>query len=218
MIFAQGRTGSSLLRTILNAHSEVRCEGEILAEPVDEPVGFVEEQAQSSNKPVFGFKVKIYQLTDVQGADPARFLLALHDRSYQIIYLYRENLLRHAFSNTFARRRGRYHDTSQDERPTIRVDPELLIEVMRRRQAHLESEAAALGDLSHMRLSYERDLLEPTSQQRTARRLYRHLGVAPIEVSPDLVRSVSGPLSERIENYPELVEALTGTPYESFLD
>ena len=73
VIFAQGRTGSSLLRSLLNAHPEVRTEGEILGRPVIDPVRFVERHATVSSPPVFGFKVKIYQLSDIQGVDPRAF-------------------------------------------------------------------------------------------------------------------------------------------------
>ena len=218
VIFCQGRTGSSLLRSLLNNHPDVRCEGEILAEPVADPIQFLAATAAGSAKAVFGFKVKIYQLTDAQNTDPRVFLDQLRDRSYKIIYLRRNNLLRHAISNTFAEARRSYHDRSTGPRPSLAVDPEQLIGVMQRRQAHLDNEAVVLGGFDYLTIEYEKDLLDPAQHQPTADRVFGFLGVEPVSVGTDLSRSVSGSLSDRIANYDELVAALAGTEFDRFLD
>jgi LPS sulfotransferase NodH len=217
VVFCQGRTGSSLLRSLLNNHPEVRCEGEILADPVADPIEFLAETAHSPAKPVFGFKVKIYQLTDAQNVDPREFLGELRDRSYRIIYLRRNNLLRHAISNTFAEARQSYHDRSTGPRPSIAVDPAQLIGVMQRRQQHLEDEAVVLEGFDYLTVEYERDLLNPRQHQPTADRVFAFLGLDPVSVGTDLSRSVSGSLADRIANYDELVAALEGTDFSRFL-
>lgn len=218
VIFCQGRTGSSLLRSLLNNHPDVRCEGEILAEPVGDPIQFLATTAKSSTKSVFGFKVKIYQLTDTQHVDPTDFLKALQDQAYKIIYLHRSNLLRHAISNTFAEARQSYHDRSIGPRPSLTVDPEQLIGVMQRRQAHLDNEAVVLEGFDHLTLEYEKDLLDPAQHQPTADRVFAFLGIEPVSVETDLSRSVSGSLADRITNYEELATALEGTEFGRFLD
>jgi LPS sulfotransferase NodH len=217
VIFCQGRTGSSLLRSLLNSHPAVRCEGEILADPVADPLKFLEETARSSAKPVFGFKVKIYQLADAQNVDPQEFLGDLRDRSYRIVYLRRNNLLRHAISNTFAEARRSYHDRSAGPRPSLTVDPGQIIGVMQRRQKHLENEAAVLEGFDFLTVDYEKDLLDPMQHQSTADRVFTFLGIEPAAVETDLSRSVSGSLSERIANYDELAAALEDTEFSRFL-
>lgn len=217
VIFCQGRTGSSLLRSLLNSHPAVRCEGEILADPVADPINFLAETARSSAKAVFGFKVKIYQLTDAQNVDPKAFLSDLRDRSYRIIYLRRNNLLRHAISNTFAEARKSYHDRSTGPRPSLTVDPEQILGVMQRRQQHLDNEALVLEGFEYLTLEYEKDLLDPAQHQPTADRVFRFLGIEPVAVETDLSRSVSGSLSDRIANYEELAAALDGTEFSRFL-
>lgn len=217
VIFCQGRTGSSLLRSLLNSHPDVRCEGEILVDPVAEPIEFLRETARNPARPVFGFKVKIYQLTDAQKVDPREFLSELRVQSYRIIYLRRNNLLRHAISNTFAEARRSYHDRSTGPRPSLAVDPAQLIGVMQRRQKHLDNEAVVLEGFEYLTVEYERDLLDPRQHQPTADRVFAFLGLEPVSVATDLSRSVSGSLSDRIANYDELAAALDGTEFSHFL-
>jgi len=50
----------------------------------------------------YGFKVKIYQLTDDQKIDPHSFLTQLHNQEWKIIYLKRLNALRQSLSMLIA--------------------------------------------------------------------------------------------------------------------
>lgn len=224
-IFAQGRTGSSLLRSLLNTHPEITCVGEVLGpDPVLFPVRFVERHARLTDTPAFGFKVKIYQLTRHQGlADPARFLTALTRRGYHLLYLHRRNVLRQAISNSFALAAGRYH-LRAGEKPdvrAIRVDPDRILEVMNRRQEHTELERSVLGDVdAHtLDLAYEDHLLDPSSHQSTVDTIVSFLGLsASVEVTTRFQRIVTGALRERIANFDEVERALAGTPFADMVD
>ena len=218
MIFAQGRTGSSLLRSLLNSHPYVRCDGEILNEKVEDPIGYVEGLAAKSPQPVYGFKVKIYQLADAQQVDPRGFLEELRKRSYRIIYLRRTNLLRHVISNEFAVARDSYHDRADGPRPAIEVNPDKVLTLMRRRQNHLENEAAVLEGFDYLPLEYEQDLLRSDRHQATADAVFAHLGLEPASVATDLFRSVSGSLADRIANYDELSAAVESSEFAHFVN
>lgn len=208
------------MRGLLNQHPDVRCEGEILAEPVDDPVGFVLEHARTCGAPAYGFKVKIYQLTDAQQCDAGDFLLALHHHGFRILYLRRRNLLRHAISNAFAEQRGRYHDSvgGPASRPPVAVDAGAIVRAMRRRREHLAAEARALHGLTHHEVVYEEDLLHASDHQRTMNRVFEFLGLVPVEVEAGLARSVSGSLVDHIVNYEDLVPALERARLAEFLD
>ena len=97
------------------------------------------------------------------------------------------------------------------------MDPAQIIAVMRRRQAHLDNEAAVLREFEYLTVDYERDLLDPLQHQPTADRVFRFLGIEPAAVKTDLSRSVSGSLSDRIANYDDLVAALEGTEFSHFV-
>ena len=218
VIFAQGRTGSSLLRSLLSSHPEVHCDGEILDSPVGDPVGHVAAAAAARRASCHGFKVKIYQLTDTQGTAVGPFLDAMEGQGRRIVYLHRSNLLRHALSNIFAERRGRYHDHETGERPRLQVDPATVVDTMQRRLAHLEREQAALAGRHHLDLEYEEDLLDPVTHQRTADRVFAHLDLPSHPVATRLERSVSGSLRDRIENHEELREVVAASRFAHHLD
>ena len=60
VIFAQGRSGSTALRSLLTNHPEVICEGELLASGKFWPIDFVEGKAHRYNEigKVWKFKLK----------------------------------------------------------------------------------------------------------------------------------------------------------------
>lgn len=109
-IFGRGRSGSTVLTSLLNAHRHISCEGEILHDRVFFPRLHIDWCASRCQSEVYGFKLLSYQLRDVQPiGNPARFLRSLYDGGYQFIYLTRRNLLFHALSNLNARQNKFHH-------------------------------------------------------------------------------------------------------------
>ena len=113
VIFGQGKSGSTLLTTLFNSHPEIHCDQEILFNPVKFPKLFVRARCRAAVKPVYGFKVKIYQLNGMTWtsprqsiSDPSTFLRYFQQRGWKIIYLRRENLLRTEISNNIRWARG----------------------------------------------------------------------------------------------------------------
>lgn len=218
VVFGQGRTGSTLLASLLSSHSEIQCDGEILAERVRHSLGYIESHEAASEKPVYGFKVKIYQLSETQKLVPAEFLRNLVNVGTKIIFLSRRNLLRHALSNYVARA-NRYHfriGERVDVKP-VHFEPEELLEVMNRRAEHRRKEEAAVLNLDVHRMVYEDDLIDPVVQQRSLNDCFTFLGVPLQPVFTDLIRGVTGPLSSYFSNYSEVAAALKNTQYEHFL-
>ena len=220
MIFAQGRTGSSLLRNLLNQHPRVHCDGEILDTRVSDPFGFVVERADTATTDAYGFKVKVYQLTDAQQREPGAFLRRLDAAGFDIVYLWRRNLLRHALSNAFAERRGRYHDrpTDSEERPRFEVDANEVVGAMTRRLGHRRRELEALDGLAFTEIVYEDDLLDSSRHQGTVDRVVTLLGFEPVSVTTDLARSVTGSLRDRLANYDEVAAAVRRHGFGEHLD
>lgn len=221
VIFAQGRTGSTLLTSTLNTHSQITCMDEILSAPRVAPIRFVSHAARRSGAPCFGFHVKIYQLLAWQRVkDPASFLQKMHMCGWKIVYLWRENLLEQVVSNIFAEASGRYHFWSGDRADRldrVHVCTRRLLESMDSRDRCLGEEGAALRGVPHLKLNYERDLRSPETQPATFRRLQGHLEVDPEDISPRIQKSVRKPVADLIKNYTEVREALAGTRFERFL-
>ena len=222
VIFAQGRTGSTLLTSTLDTHPQITCRDEILGLPRALPHQFVENAARGSGAEAFGFHVKIYQLTSWQRVrDVHGWLSALRGRGWKIIYLRRENLLRHVVSNVFAEAAGAYHHPSgtTTKRPErITLDIARLRQGIDGRQRNLTAERQALSGLEHLELVYERDLEKPGSHAQTFARIQSFLGVEEVDLAPRLRKAVAMPLDELIENYEDVRAMLSGTPDEAFLN
>jgi hypothetical protein len=220
LIFAQGRTGSSLLVDLLNRSPSIHCDEEILARPVFLPTAWMAAHRARHLDRTYGFKVKLYQLTIDQGiGDPNRWLAAMHRSGWQVIYLWRRNLLRHVLSNVAASGSGRYHYRSAEiGGRRIRVDLAETIRLLRMREQLGQEERSALEGVPHEPLCYEDDLLEAERHQPTFDRIAGFLQMEPAHATTDLRRINAGPLSELIENYAELKRELAGTRWERYLD
>jgi hypothetical protein len=106
IIYGLGRCGSTLLGNLLNSVSQIHCDREILHDPVRSPRLHIEKCASRCELPVYGFKLLQYQIREVQSIkQPEKFLLNLHEVGFKFIYLSRRNLLRHGFSNVYARQK-----------------------------------------------------------------------------------------------------------------
>jgi LPS sulfotransferase NodH len=222
VIFAQGRTGSTLLTSTLDTHPHVICHDEILGLPRALPHQFVANAARGSGAQAFGFHVKIYQLTSWQRVRDVRgWLSTLQGRGWKIIYLRRENLLRHVVSNVFAEAAGTYHHRSgtTTKRPDrITLDVERLRRGIDFRRRNLAAERQALSGLDRLELVYERDLESAEVQAQTFARIQSFLGVEEVDLTPRLRKAVAKPLAQLVENYDDVRAVLSGTPDEAFLD
>lgn len=225
VIFGQGRTGSTLLTSLLNSHSEITCEGEILAGRVLNPLLYVTYRSRiQSASDVYGFKVKIYQLTHTQKLylnDVINFFQKLSEDKWQIIYLRRENLLRHAISNMIVENTGLYHRFSDNRvfwNKKIHVDYQQLLISMEKREKFQEAESCVLKHIDYVPLVYEKDLLDVDAQQKTVDMLCDLIGISRCPAQTNLVRINIGKLSNIVHNYQEIQAKIEQTRFSQFLD
>ena len=88
-----------------------------------------------------GCKVKIYQLSEDQKADPGEFLERVHGRGWKIIYLKRRNLLKQAVSHFVRLHRGKPHKKDNvSESIRLRIEYEDLIKRLEKKEAYLVKE------------------------------------------------------------------------------
>ena len=220
LIFAQGRTGSRLLCELLDSHSEIDCDLEMLTDPVRDVYGYVHNLALAATRPVYGFKVKSYQLKNHQGiSDGGVFLRRLHDEGWRIIYLSRRNLFRQVYSGLARKVRGTAHSRalsggSAPPRPSVHLDLDTLIRLMRWRAETLEREAEALDGLPCKRLVYEDDLRSPVDQQRSVAEVVEWLGLKPEPFRTDMIPNTPPNLRPVIANFDEVEAGLRGTEFE----
>jgi hypothetical protein len=220
VVFAQGRTGSTLLGDLLGQHPEVYFGHEVLQQRVPSPRVVIERMRFRHARHVVGFHVKIYQLTDTQRiANPHAWLRNLNRCGWSVVALRRENVLRHVLSNMTAIAGDRYDDRSgAPSRVTPTVDVDDLLTWMRRRVELGRDEAAVLDGIPHLSLTYEDDLQDASSWPATTERVFSFLDLPPAPVTSTLSRLNSGALADLIANHAEIKAALTGTEFARYLD
>lgn len=221
VLFAQGRSGSTLLESLLACHPEVCRATELLLERRRKRSLrlYVEAQSRLVSCQVWGFKAKVHQLSRNQAVDPGRFLRRLDRAGWKIIHLSRRDLLRQAVSHFVRLHRGASHKHEDGPEPLpLHVDCDALLAQIRDKERYRLEEEAALAHVPHVRVVYEDDLLPRERHQQTADRLFRFLGVEPVPVQTKFVKITPERLVDVVDNFDEVVAALRSTPYARFLD
>jgi LPS sulfotransferase NodH len=229
LIFAQGRTGSTVLVDLMNSHPEVVSFGEILAENVirnvPSPRKWAEGICSLSKRPACGFKVKVYQIEGVQGKDPQATVSDFHQHGWKLIYLKRSNLLRHAISDIRSEKTGLFHLVEKEgevasscgPRGPVRIEWEELLKAIHFRERCLAEEARALEGLPHLPIEYEAGILDPQALPQTMNRVYEFLGLPPHAAGTSFRKVSAKNISDDIENFDELERRLQHTEYARFL-
>ena len=219
VLFAQGRSGSTLLADLLNCHPQIYCADEILTWERRDPARYARGASVGHHGDTYGFKVKIYQLTDAQGiADPNAFLRRLHDDGWLVLHLARRNVLRQALSSEIANARSVYHEApGAGGRQPVRVDPAAVLLQADHRTGFLTAEDAALAGIPHAAFSYEDALLRPEAHQAAASRAFAHLGLPDVAVRTGLSKIGDAPLENLVANAEELRSAVAASPYAALL-
>jgi len=224
VIFAQGRTGSNLLETLVNSHPHVVCEGEILLRryiKVLYPKVYIKGRA--TNYPldtVYGFRLQPNHLI-FQKLPTLSFFSFLVDEHWKIIYLRRENFLRQIVSGKIANQRKEWHYHSIQKKestlPQIELNIPRLLENLEAKQIALSEEKRLLQQLPHIEVVYEYDLLNPEKHQETANRIFAYLSLSSAKVETKLERTPFQNLAKIISNFDEVTEALKNTKYYHFI-
>lgn len=216
-IFAQGRTGSQLLCHLLNSHPSIFCDLEILYHPVWFPQLYIESKCLIAPQPIYGFKMKIYQLTQQQKIEtPQKILENLYADNWKIIYLKRENVFRQALSNLVAIQRNIWHKSkrnSKTQKDKISVDCDRLFKMMNARKDFLEEEQKIIANIPHLSINYESDLLDTRKHQITCDKIFEFLDVSSIKVNSNIDKTTSKNLSDFIQNYDEVYARFAKTEY-----
>lgn len=243
VIFAQGRSGSTLLESLLACHPKVVRATELLTgryrkknllQYLDARSRFLHTELSRKkkstlppiysrpnfcSKEVWGFKTKVYQLIDEQEVEPREFLAELHRRGWKIIYLRRRNLLRQAVSHFVRLHRGRPHKTNErEENIAFEIDFEALITQIEEKEYYLRLEKEILEDLPHLNLVYEDDLFSNDSHQRSLDKVFQFLDIPSVPVSTKMMKVTGTNLPEIVVNYNDIELKLNNTRHHLYLN
>ena len=224
VIFCQGRTGSRLLCDLLDKHPDIQCDQEILRIPRWNPFYFALGKRNRAQRVVlYGFKVKIYQLRNQQNTAPSEFIHTLSDQRWKVIYLWRQNVLRHSLSGHMAAAKNLWHAEEESEEQKAKVeeavfiDPDALLRDAYKRRVWLKEERDILKGINFFEVNYENDLLTQDDRERTLPQLFDFLGVVPKVFQPDTVRTSKKDLSKQIKNYEEVRSRIDSSEFSHLL-
>jgi len=223
VLFAQGRTGSTLLENLLCSTGYFRRNGELLGVKKREimfPYRFISGLSKWKSKGNFIFHVKIYQLSRdrKRPIDVRNFFENLSKDDYAIVFLSRRNIVEHCLSNLVAKKRGLYHKFSK-EREHIKLDIncEAFVQQVKERREFALKEEEILAGLNYLKIVYEDDLLTESNHQSTVDRVLDCLGLERKPARSNMHKINTYEMKELIANYDEFKESMNENNLGNFI-
>jgi len=241
-VLSSARSGSNMLRSLLQAHPKVECLGELfnpayehghanwlqqsrlrrLADRYvrDHSVELYLDSLFAANSPsgaatAWGFKVMYPGQFHRCGIFP--YYWQKHD--FKIIRLARRNLLRRYVSEKIAAAEGIWSAREyRGKQLTITVDINDLRGQLHRMETIDSSIDALAKEFRHIFVEYTELVSNP---RKTMNDIFEFLGVSTDEaaaIAATTVRQNPAELKEVVENYDEVRASLQGSPYRVFLD
>ncbi len=243
IIVCAARTGSTMLRLMLNSHPDMRCHGEVFTLSENKMYGFVGIEKKDV-PPIYSM------LLNIRNIEPVRFLKdfvffagnysaigvkilymalesermkgllshILYDTHIKVVHVTRENRLKRYLSAYITDKVTRvYRVLSEDEKPhipKIRIPLDECLTDMEKTEADEKRIRGLFPSHNVFEISYE-DIASKTGDK--VYELQRFLGVHPQTLSTPTVKLSSGNIADMVENYIELERRLQGTRYERFL-
>lgn len=140
-------------------------------------------------------------------ADMGAFVRSLVRDHWHIVHVHRENIIKQVLSEIVGKAHGQWH--KRDDRPeflTVHIDRDDFLSRLSHNEAMRARERAVLDGLPHTSLNYERDLLAPTQHEKTVDMVLDHVNLTRSgPVSTPLRKMNTRPTSEVVENYEELL-------------
>ena len=242
VILNSQRSGSTFLKTCLNAHPEIRCYGELLVGGNHEP-----------SRPILGNRLLTKGYAYLRGRcwNPERIMETYYGRKeapvvlfkamynhvdnprvrnyladnkeIRVIHLRRDNLLKQYVSRRLIHARHergwRPHSTYQLPVVSIRISPQHAIEEMRRVRNAFHDFERLFSRHRKIELVYEQLFNGPTLSNDAWRAVCGLLEIEYVEdATSNLIKINPNTLRPMVKNYDELAAALAGTEFEKYLD
>lgn len=222
VILTVGRTGSELLRQLLDSHPDIVCDGEILAGSPSFPrlqTMASGARARLGGAEVYGWKLLVGQLRDVKGIHhPERYITRLSEAGVRVILLERKDHLQQAISWHCAHSTEFHHHRGRDATFVPQeIDPEMLLWATASNEEATEWLRRAVAPVPHLSIAYEDGLLDAADQQSTLDRVCRFLGVGVAPMSCDLVKISPRRSCDRVSNWDEVESTFRGSRFACFV-
>lgn len=208
LIFGRARSGTTLLKSLLDQVDGLICESEMLHNGVVAPRRLLNALARKAPTPAYGCKLLSYQLVDVHRIrTPVRFFRQLHEDGFKLIHIER-NTVDQVLSLLTARESRAFTPEEFDRLGqldgTLHLDPELFRKALTANMAFLDLERKIMAQLPHLHVSYDRDLNDNGTHQATVDRICAFVGVPSSRVETRLRKRREGHRRDRFSNYAKL--------------
>jgi|GEM_PF-3016651 len=224
MILTAGRSGSTLLVDLLNANSEIHCEGEILATHAAgfDAVAALETYVREKNCTHFGFKAKRFHFENCFHLNLNTVLDTLAQNGWTFVYVYRRNLVDIAVSKFYAEGRGKYFNYSHEKKPSapsIEFDADTFIGFLEYIDEYNQNDRSSIQNYPHLSICYEEDLLDNSQHTDTLKKIYQFLGIKKRLYRKKIytTKIVPEDRSEIIRNWADIKKRVQATKYREFL-
>lgn len=233
------RTGTSLFVSTLRSHPDICCHGEIFLfkggrgkriegsyrqfinqKPLPRKVShylnrrhsineFLDQTYAGSERGATGFKLMLDQVREFP--DIMRYLQA---NRISILHVIRENVLKTMVSRVSAISRGLYHSNEKVDVGKIQLPLRGLLKKLDSLEKEIQDWRSLASENPYLAISYESFNADRDNQLDRARKF---LGVGDTPMSSPLRKLNPDNLVDVVENYEELVRALSGTRHEKYL-
>jgi LPS sulfotransferase NodH len=235
VVLGHGRTGSNLLHAAMRQHPRVRVFGELFHDSEEkraqwpaaglywhtgeDPVPFLERTAYapSPNGEILaaGFRIFYYH----SKTDRRVWEYLADEDAVRVIHLSRRNLFETLVSRRVALLTGEWKRTASDAAPSpiepFEIDPDACREYFDSITRYRAWARTHFAGHPMLELFYE-DLV--ADFQPTLDRVFRFLGVDPVQTRMVYEKQARIPAREQVANYAHLLGAFRGSPYEGFFD
>ncbi len=219
VVVARARTGSNLLRSLLNSHPQIDTKAEVFRKLSGAtPASRLAEVYRRKPRRIVavGFTIFYYQPLDGEGSGVWDLLGALDD--LYVVHLRRRNVLRTLTSRKVAGLTNVWRERSDSsaviEKPTVRFSAQELEDAFEQNEIWADSCTARFGTHPLLEIAYE-DLLSDAS---ALERVCRFLGAPPRAMSTTLRRQNPEDLAALITNFDELRAHFRGSRWAAFFD
>lgn len=228
IIFGHGRSGSTLLRTLLNCHPRVVCELELLSHkrlskkhPIAQhiifpfPIQYLYLKVMFAKKDVFGFKLLMETRKNAE-----QVLKKLYLKNWKVIYIQRKNIIKQSISLYIGRQTQQWVRRPSRPSPTeiYHIEPQELLKFIDQNISYLEQENKLLENIDYLHVVYEDDLFHSDNWQKTADRIFGFLGISSVDVSSKNVMTDLRTDAERIENFDDTIQFLEYNGYSALVE
>lgn len=212
IIYGSGRSGSTLLTSLLNSHPDVFCDGEVLSEKVIRRLHFplpyiraISKRASLNGKSTYGCGLMSYQLENHLNINHCQFIKDLVLSGWRIIHIRRNNILNVILSILTAQQDNVWelrNSVTYNESRIYVNKKDLLFYINIHKFLH-KTEDEILKEVSHYKVVYENDL-ESGQWQFVMNNIFNFLELPPKQVSSNLKKKSNKDIADRITNYAEI--------------